>query len=271
MALQALASSNVAELTPQRGLVSMDSLLYIGKMAWPARAAASTLSSSKGAGLINLFARSALCMAVLAGGASAKTASAAAQSGQVYLPVGPGDFGGMIMSLMQRQASLLAGADGVEVRGSAACAHHTPRPPLQPPAFAACSPALRRTPNALGCRAQTEGTPANVLATLANTLLGAQQAFVKEGTSAQSLQHTTGGKSAASYDMGAPQVDPIPEVRAPGAALGTGLAQAAALACFSVCMSFNSAWALDADSHSWHMRISLRRLRSHGHLSVTVS
>ena len=116
MALQALASSNVAELTPQRGLVSMASLLYIGKMAWPARAAASTLSSSKGAGLINLSARSALCMAVLAGGASAETASAAAQSGQVYLPVGPGDFGGMIMSLMQRQASLLAGADGVEVR-----------------------------------------------------------------------------------------------------------------------------------------------------------
>ena len=50
-------------------------------------------------------------------------ASAATQNGQVYLPVTKDDFGGMIMSLMQRQASLLAGADGVEVRiwHSSAC------------------------------------------------------------------------------------------------------------------------------------------------------
>ena len=61
-------------------------------------------------------ARSALCVAVLVSGASAEMASAATPKGQVYLPVTPGDFGGMIMSLMQRQASLLAGTDGVEVR-----------------------------------------------------------------------------------------------------------------------------------------------------------
>ena len=59
---------------------------------------------------------SALCVAVLVSGASAEMASAATPKGQVYLPVTPGDFGGMIMSLMQRQASLLAGTDGVEVR-----------------------------------------------------------------------------------------------------------------------------------------------------------
>ncbi len=57
---------------------------------------------------------------------------------------------------------------------------------------------------------QTEGTPANVLATLANNLLGVQQAFTAtDGITAKSLQ------SAASYDQGAPQVDPIPKVRSP--------------------------------------------------------
>lgn len=75
--------------------------------------------------------RSALCVVLLASAASAQTA---AKSGQVYLPTTPGDFSGMILSLMERQMNLLAGADGVEVRicvaralrprahGSTACA-----------------------------------------------------------------------------------------------------------------------------------------------------
>ena len=160
------------------------------------------------------WARSALCVAALVSGASAEMASAATPKGQVYLPVTPGDFGGMIMSLMERQANLLAGADGVEVRiwRLCACSPHAPAP-VQPSARAARGPTRRCRLDALSCRAQTEGTPANVLATLANNLLGVQQAFTKEGTSAQSLQHTTGDKSAAHYDMGAPQVDPIPKVR----------------------------------------------------------
>ena len=97
---------------------------------------------------------------------------------------------------------------------------------------APCAAQNGAAPDALSFRAQTEGTPANVLATLANNLLGVQQAFAKEGTTTQSLQHTTGDKSAAHYDMGAPQVDPIPKVcehsglaastRGPGRGQGQG-------------------------------------------------
>ena len=211
MALQAPASSHVADRFPRRGLVSPECWLYGGRChglraLLPAPCPATSLLASRSS-----CARSALCVAVLVSGASAEMASAATPKGQVYLPVTPGDFGGMIMSLMQRQASLLAGTDGVEVRiwRLRAC---SPCVPGQPPARAPCAAQARAAPDALSCRAQTEGTPANVLATLANNLLGVQQAFAKEGTSAQSLQHTTGDKSAAHYDMGAPQVDPIPKV-----------------------------------------------------------
>ena len=106
---------------------------------------------------------------------------------------------------------------------------------------ALCAAQYGAAPDALSCRAQTEGTPANVLATLANNLLGVQQAFAKEGTSTQSLQHTTGDKSAAHYDMGAPQVDPIPKVcehsglAASTRGRGQGQGQGRQRLCIAVC------------------------------------
>ena len=108
----------------------------------PAPCPAASLLASR-----SFCACSALCVAVLVSGASAEVASAATPKGQVYLPVTPGDFGGMIMSLMQRQANLLAGTDGVEVRIWRLRTCSPQARAVQPPARAVRGPARRCSPD----------------------------------------------------------------------------------------------------------------------------
>ena len=187
-------------------------------MARPARAAASTLSNRRTAGLTHLL----RVQRAVRGHVGERRQR---EAGQCGYPEWPGVSAGDPRRLWRHDHVAHAApgqpAGGRRGRGGAALllARTQSPAPLQLPARAVHSPTLRRVScDTLSRRAQTEGTPANVLATLANTLLGAQQAFTKEGASAESLQaRTTADKRPAHYNLEAPQVDPIPKVRADSA------------------------------------------------------